>query len=89
MVTVQHIVYLVARTVHHHVNDAQVGNKLVTALLVADIIVTTQEVEVDAHLVESVLCVVNITIDRVDIVGITEMLASATDDFWCLAIPTG
>ena len=89
MVTVQHIVYLVARTVHHHVNDAQVGNELVTALLVADVIVATQEVEVDAHLAESILCVILCSVDRVDEVGITEMFAGTTDKFWCLAIPAG
>lgn len=87
MVTVQHIVYLVARTVHHHVNDAQVGNELVTALLVAYVIVATQEVKVDAHLAESLLCVILCSVDRVDEVGITEMLASATDQFRRLAVP--
>ena len=87
MVTVQHIVYLVARTVHHHVNDAQVGNELVTALLVADVIVATQELKVDTHFAESILCVILCSIDRVDEVCITEMLASATDQFRRLAVP--
>ena len=87
MVTVQHIVYLVARTEHHHVNDAQVRDKLLCELLVADVIVATQEVEVDAHLAESLLCVILCSVDRVDEVGITEMLASATDQFRRLAVP--
>ena len=89
MVTVQHIVYLVARTEHHHIDDAQVRDKLLCELLVADVIVATQEVKVDAHLAESILCVILCSIDRVDEVGITEMLASATDQFRCLAIPAG
>ena len=89
MVTVQHIVYLVARTEHHHVDNAQVGNELVTALLVSDVIVATQEVKVDAHFAESLLCVILCSIDRVDEVCITEMFASTTDQFWCLAIPAG
>ena len=87
MVTVQHIVYLVARTEHHHIDDAQVRDKLLCELLVADVIVATQEVKVDAHFAESFLCVILCSIDRVDEVGITEMLASTTDKFWCLAVP--
>ena len=87
MVTVQHIVYLVARTEHHHVDDAQIGDKLLRELPVADVIVSTQEVEVDAHLAESLLCVILCSVDRVDEVGITEMLASATDQFRRLAVP--
>ena len=87
MVTVQHIVYLVARTEHHHIDDAQVRDKLLCELLVADVIVATQEVEVDAHLTESLLCVILCSVDRVDEVGITEMLASATDQFRRLAVP--
>ena len=89
MVTVQHIVYLVARTEHHHIDDAQVRDKLLCELLVADVIVATQEVEVDAHLAESLLCVILCSVDRVDEVCITEMFASTTDQFWCLAIPAG
>lgn len=89
MVTVQHIVYLVARTEHHHIDDAQVRDKLLCELPVADVIVATQEVEVDAHLAESLLCVILCSIDRVDEVCITEMFASTTDQFWCLAIPAG
>ena len=87
MVTVQHIVYLVARTEHHHVDDAQIGDKLLRELPVADVIVATQEVEVDAHLAERLLCVILWSVDRVDEVGITEMLASATDQFRRLAVP--
>ena len=87
MVTVQHIVYLVARTEHHHIDDAQVRDKLLCELLVADVIVATQKVEVDAHLAESLLCVILCSIDRVDEVCITEMLASATDQFRRLAVP--
>ena len=89
MVTIQHIMYLVSRAVHHRVDDAQVGDELVTALLVTDVIVATQEVQVDTHLAESILCVILCSIDRIDKVGITEMFASATDKFWCLAIPAG
>ena len=89
MVTVQHIVYLVARTVHHHVNDAQVGYEIVTALPVADVIVATQELKVDAHLFESILGIEFRSGDRVDIVRTTAMQASATDNFRCLAIPAG
>lgn len=89
MVTVQHIVYLVARTEHHHIDDAQVRDKLLCELPVADVIVATQEVEVDAHLAESLLCVILCSVDRVDEVCITEMFASTTDQFWCLAIPAG
>ena len=81
--------YLFARTVHHHVYDAQVGDELVTALLVTDVIVATQEVQVDAHFAESILCVILCSIDRIDKVGITEMFASTTDDFRSLAIPAG
>lgn len=87
MVTVQHIVYLVARTEHHHIDDAQVRDKLLCELPVADVIVATQEVEVDAHLAESLLCVILCSVDRVDEVGIAEMLASATDQFRRLAVP--
>ena len=89
MVTVQHIVYLVARTVHHHVNDAQVGDELVTALLVADVIVATQEVKVDAHLAEGLLVVEFWPSDRVQIVGTTVVQARATDYLRSLAVPTG
>ena len=87
MVTVQHIVYLVARTEHHHIDDAQVRDKLLCELPVADVIVATQEVEVDAHLAESLLCVILCSVDRVDEVCITEMFASATDQFRRLAVP--
>ena len=52
MITVQHIVQLLARTVHHRINDAQVGNKLLAALLVADVLVANQKIKVDAHLAE-------------------------------------
>ena len=79
--------YLIARTEHHHVDDAQIGDKLLRELPVADVIVATQEVEVDAHLAESLLCVILCSVDRVDEVGITEMLASATDQFRRLAVP--
>ena len=89
MVTVQHIMYLIARAVHHRIDDAQVGYELVTALLVADVIVATQELKDDTHLAESILCVILCSIDRVDEVCITEMFASTTDKFWCLAIPAG
>ena len=79
MVTIQHIMYLIARTVHHHVNYAEVGNKLVTALFVADVIVATHELEIDAHLAESIFVVILRSGDRVDIVGNAEMFASSTD----------
>ena len=87
MVTVQHIVYLVARTEHHHIDDAQVRDKLLCELPVADVIVATQEVEVDAHFAESILCVILCSVDRVDEVCITEMFASTTDQFRRLAVP--
>ena len=89
MITVQHIVQLIARTVHHCVDYAQVGDELVTALLVADVIVATYKVEVNAHLAESVLVVEFCSGDRVDIVRTTAMQACATDNFWSLAIPLG
>ena len=80
---------LIARTVHHRVDDAEVRYELVTALLVADVIVASYEVEVDAHLAESVLGVEFRSSDRVDIVRTTAMQTCATDDFRGLAIPSG
>jgi len=89
MITVQHIVQFLARTVHHRVDDAQVGNKLLAALLVADVLVANQEIKVYAHLAESILCVVDISIDRAGKGGMTEVLANAADKFRGRAIPTG
>ena len=89
MITVQHIVYLVARTVHHHVNDAQVGNELLAALLVADVLVANQEIKVYAHLAESFLGVVDISIDRAGKGGMTEVLANAADKFRGRTLPSG
>ena len=89
MITVQHVMQLLARTVHHRVDDAQVGYELVTTLLVADIIVASYEVEVDAHLFESILGIEFRSGDRVDIVRTTAMQASTTDNFRGLAIPSG
>ena len=87
MITVQHVMQLIARTVHHGVNDAQVGDVLVRALLVADIVVAPDEVEVDAHLAKSLLGVEFRSSDRVDIVRTTAMQTCTTDDFRGLAIP--
>ena len=89
MITIQHVMQLVARTVHHCVDDAQVGDKFIGALLVADVVVATQEMEFDAHLSESVLGVVNIPIDRTGKGGMTKMLACAADHFRSPAIPAG
>ena len=89
MITVQHVMQLLARTVHHRVDDAQVGDKLLAALLVADVLVANQKIKVDSHLAESILCVVDISIDRAGKGGMTEVLANAADKFRGRAIPTG
>ena len=89
MVTVQHVMYLLARAVHHRVDDAQVGDILFAALLVAYIIVATYKVETDAHLAESLLVVEFSPSDRVQIVGTTVVQAGATDYLRSLAVPTG
>ena len=89
MIKVQHIVQFFARTVHHRVDDAQVGNKLLAALLVADVLVANQKIKVDSHLAESILCVVDISINRAGKGGMTEVLANAADKFRGRAIPTG
>ena len=80
---------LVSRAVHHQVNDAQVGNELVSALFVADVLIATQELEVDAHFAESIFIVVFHPCTRgVDIVGYAEVLAGFADNLRCLAVPT-
>ena len=81
--------YLLARAVHHRVDDAQVGDILFAALLVAYIIVATYKVECDAHLAEDLLVVEFCPSDRVQIVGTTVMQAGATDYLRSLAVPTG
>ena len=81
--------YLIARAVHHRVDDAQVGDILFAALLVAYIIVATYKVEVDAHLAEGLLVVEFCPSDRVQIVGTTVVQARATDYLRSLAVPTG
>ena len=80
---------LLARAVHHRIDDAQVGYELVTTLLVTDVIVATQEVQVDTPLAERVLVIIHRSGNRVNIVGDTEMLAGASDNLRCLAIPAG
>ena len=79
--------YLIARAVHHRIDDAQVGYELVTTLLVADIIVATHELQINTHLAERVLVIIHRSGNRVNIVGDTEMLAGASDNLRCLAIP--
>lgn len=79
---------LVARAEHHQVNDAQVGDELVGKLLVADVLVASQELEVDAHLAESVLVVVNHSgTGGVDVVGETKVFARAADNLWRVVFP--
>ena len=79
---------LVARAEHHQVDDAQVGNELATKLFVADVLVAPQELEVDAHLAESILVVIaHAGTGGVDIVGETEVLARATDNLGRSVLP--
>ena len=89
MITVQHIVQLLTRTVHHRVDDAQVGDKLHTALLVADVLVANQEFEVYAHLAEGLLGIVDISIDRAGKGGMTQEFANTANQFRSCAIPPG
>ena len=79
MIAVQHVVQLLARTVHHRINDAKVWNKLLTALLVADVLVSNQEFEVDAHLTEGLFGIVDISVDRAGKGGMSEVFANAAD----------
>lgn len=88
MIAVQHVMYLIARTEHHHVDDAQIGDKLLRELPVADVIVATQEVEVDAHLAESILVVVaHAGTGGVDVISEAEVFASATDNLLSTVLP--
>ena len=88
MIAIQYVVQLVARAEHHQVDDAQVGDELIGELLVADVFVTTQEAEVDAHFAESLLVVVaHAGTGRVDIVGEAEVFASATDNLRSTVLP--
>ena len=80
---------LVARAKHHQVDDAKIGDKVVGVLLVADVLVATQELEVDAHLAESVLVVVTHSgTGWVNVVGEAEVLARATDNLRRPTFPT-
>ena len=89
MITVQHIVQLLARTVHHRINDAKVWNKLLTALLIADILVANQEIKVYAHLAESILGIIDVSIDRAGESSMTEVFANAVDKFLSRTLPSG
>ena len=84
MITIQHIMQLVARAEHHQVDDAQVGDELIAELFVADVLAAPQELEVDAHLAESILVVIaHAGTGGVDIVGEAEVLACATYNLGC------